>query len=68
MLANADPSLRGQFGTLNLYKDGTFPVVAMHDVPPAYAEFRRLDPQFRVVDGHPLGRVAATGQVQQFSI
>ena len=65
MLANATRLCEASFGTLNLYKDGTFPVVAMHDVPPAYAEFRRLNPQFRVVDGHPLGRVAATGQVQQ---
>ena len=37
----------------------------MHDVPAAYAEFRRLNPQFRVLDRHPLARVAATGQVQQ---
>ena len=65
MLANATRLCEANFGTLNLYKDGTFPVVAMHDVPPEYAEFRRLNPQFRVVDGHPLGRVAATGQVQQ---
>ncbi|MGB7101077.1 MAG: GAF domain-containing protein, partial [Xanthobacteraceae bacterium] len=65
MLANATRLCEANFGTLNLYKDGTFPVAAMHDVPPAYAEFRRLNPQFRVVDRHPLGRVAATGQVQQ---
>ena len=65
MLANATRLCEANFGTLNLYKDGTFPVAAMHDVPPAYAEFRRLNPQFRVVDSHPLARVAATGQVQQ---
>ena len=65
MLANATRLCEANFGTLNLYKDGTFPVAAMHDVPAAYAEFRRLNPQFRVVDRHPLARVAATGQVQQ---
>jgi GAF domain-containing protein len=65
ILANAAHLCEANFGTLNLCKDGTFPVAAMHDVPPAYAEFRRLNPQFRVVDGHPLARVAATGQVQQ---
>jgi GAF domain-containing protein len=65
MLANATRLCEANFGTLNLYKDGTFPVAAMHDVPPAYAEFRRLNPQFRVVDRHPLACVAATGQVQQ---
>jgi signal transduction histidine kinase len=65
MLANATRLCGANFGTLNLYKDGTFPVAAMHDVPAAYAEFRRLNPQFRVVDRHPLARVAATGQVQQ---
>ena len=65
MLANATRLCEANFGTLNLYKDGTFPVAAMHDVPAAYAEFRRLNPQFRVLDRHPLARVAATGQVQQ---
>jgi GAF domain-containing protein len=65
MLANATRLCGANFGTLNLYKDGTFPVAAMHDVPAAYAEFRRLNPQFRVVDRHPLARAAATGQVQQ---
>ena len=65
ILANAAHLCEANFGTLNLCKDGTFPVAAMHDVPPAYAEFRRLNPHFRVVDGHPLARVAATGQVQQ---
>ena len=65
MLANATRLCEANFGTLNLYKDGTFPVAAMHDVPAAYAEFRRLNPQFRVVDRHPLARVAVTGQVQQ---
>jgi hypothetical protein len=56
MLANATRLCGANFGTLNLYKDGTFPVAAMHDVPVAYAEFRRLNPQFRVVDRHPLAR------------
>ena len=65
ILANATRLCEANFGTLNLYKDGTFPVAAMHGVPEAYAEFRRLNPQFRVVDRHPLARVAATGQVQQ---
>src|SRR5262249_30787081 len=65
MLANATRLCEANFGTLNLYKDGKFPVAAMHGVPAAYAEFRRLNPQFRVVDRHPLARVAATGQVQQ---
>ena len=65
MLANATRLCEANFGTLNLYKDGTFPVAAMHDVPAEYAEFRRLNPQFRVLDRHPLARVAATGQVQQ---
>ena len=65
MLANATRLCEANFGTLNLYKDGTFPVAAMHGVPAAYAEFRRRNPQFRVVDRHPLARVAATGRVEQ---
>ena len=65
MLAHATRLCEANFGTLNLYKDGTFPVATLHDVPAAYAEFRRLNPQFRVVDRHPLARVAVTGQVQQ---
>jgi adenylate cyclase len=48
-----------------MYKDGAFLMTAMHNVPEAYAEYRRLNSQLRVVEEHGLARAAATGQVQQ---
>jgi adenylate cyclase len=65
MLANATRLCEANFGTLNLYKDGAFPPAAMHNVPGAYAEYRRLNPRFRVVGRHALARVAETGQMRQ---
>ena len=67
MLENATRLCEANFGTLNLHKDGAFPLAATHNVPEAYAEYRRLNPQFPVVDRHPLARAAATGQVQRIA-
>ena len=67
MLANATRLCEANFGTLNLYKDGAFPLAAMHNMPEAYPGHRRLNPQFRVVEEHALARAAATGQVQRIA-
>src|SRR5262245_17394388 len=41
MLANAVRLCDAKFGVLNLYEGGVFRTVAVHNVPPAYAEMRR---------------------------
>jgi GAF domain-containing protein len=67
MLANATHLCEANFGALNLYDNGAFPVAAMHNVPNAYAEYRRHHPiSISNIDRrHPLARVAATKQVLQ---
>src|SRR6516162_1636746 len=47
--------------------NGSFPVAATHNVPDAYAEYRRRHPLFNVGPSHPLARVAATKQVLQIA-
>jgi GAF domain-containing protein len=44
MLANATRLCEANFGTLNLYENGSFPIAATHNVPAAYAEYRRRHP------------------------
>ena len=65
MLANATRLCEANFGTLNLHENGAFPVVAMHDVPDAFAEHRRRHPMFDFGPSHPLARVMASKQVLQ---
>jgi GAF domain-containing protein len=67
MLANATRLCEANFGTLNLYENGSFPIAATHNVPAAYAEYRRRHPLFNVAQSHPLARVAATKQVLQIA-
>src|SRR5262249_46639427 len=59
MLANAVRICEAKFGVLQLLEDDGFRAVALHDVPPAYAESRRqsvLHPN----PEHPLGRLIRT--------
>jgi two-component system, NtrC family, sensor kinase len=67
MLANATRLCEANFGTMNLYENGAFPVVATHDVPEAFAEHRRRHPIFDVGPSHPLARVMASKQVLQIA-
>jgi two-component system, NtrC family, sensor kinase len=67
MLANATRLCEANFGTLNLHDNGSFPVAATHNVPDAYAEYRRRHPLFNVDPRHSLARVAATKQVLQIA-
>ena len=63
ILANATRICDANFGMLNLYEGGAFPVVATHNAPAAYADLRRRQPMVHPGPSHPLGRVAATKQV-----
>ena len=63
-LTNATRLCQASFGILALHERGVFRIVATHNVPPRYAEYRRR--QATVIDAGPrtsLARVAATKQV-----
>src|SRR5262249_8183192 len=62
MLANAVHVCGAKFGIMHLYNEGTFRNVAMHNVPPAFAEMRRNNPIIRPSPGTGLGRAARTKQ------
>src|SRR5262245_63297388 len=64
MLANATRICEAKFGDLLLYDGNAFRVAAMHGAPRAWNELRRRDPTIRFSPKNPLGRVAATKQVQ----
>ncbi len=64
MLANAVRICGAKFGVLNLWDGDAFHVGALHNVPPAFAEFVRRGP-LRPGPDVPLGRAARTKQVVQ---
>jgi class 3 adenylate cyclase len=65
MLENATRVCEASFGVLPLYEgEDRFRVVAMHNVPSAYAELRRREP---VIRPGPLVRMATTKQGFQIS-
>src|SRR5215472_13950617 len=57
MLEKAVRICGAKFGQLFLSEDDGFRMIAMHDVPRAFAEKRRREPFFRPSAGSPLGRV-----------
>src|SRR5262245_59091455 len=65
MLANATRLCGAKFGTLLLYDGEAYRAVAMHDVPPPFAEFRRRNAVFRPGSATSLGLMAKTRQVIQ---
>jgi len=67
MLANATRLCEANFGTLNLYDNGDFPLAATHNVPEVYAEYRHHHPIIKADQRHPLARVAASKQVLQIA-
>ena len=67
MLSNATQLCQANFGTLNLYRDGEFPLAATHNVPEIFLEFRRINPIIKPGPGHPLARVAASRQPLQIA-
>ena len=67
ILANATRICDANFGILNLYENGTWPVAVMYNVPEAFAELRRRQPKVHFEPEHPVGRVAATKEVLQLA-
>ena len=67
MLANATHLCEANFGTLNLYRDGEFPIAATHNVPETFIQFRRIYPIIKPDARHPLARVAASRQALQIA-
>ena len=65
MLANAVHVCGANFGIMHRYDGGAFCNVAMHNVPPAFAEMRRSNPVIRPNPGTGLGRVERTKKVVQ---
>ena len=49
MLGNATRICEAKFGVLFLYEGDAFRVMALHGVPPAYAEERRRDPRIGIL-------------------
>jgi signal transduction histidine kinase len=67
MLTNATRICEAKFGNLLLYEGNAFRVAAMHGAPQAWNELRRRDPILRFSPKNPLGRIAATRQVQHIA-
>jgi signal transduction histidine kinase len=65
MLANAVRVCGANFGIMDRYDGGAFCNVAMHNVPPAFAEMRRSNPVIRPSPGTGLDRVQRTKKVVQ---
>jgi class 3 adenylate cyclase/putative methionine-R-sulfoxide reductase with GAF domain len=63
IVANATRLCDANFGTMGLYEEGAFRVLAVHNPPPGYAALRRREPVIRPEGLHPFARVAATRQV-----
>ena len=63
MMENATRVCQARFGILWLREGDGFRSVALHNVPPAYAEERQREPLIRPGPGTGLARVAKTKQV-----
>jgi len=67
MLANAVRICDANFGNLLLYDGTAFRFVTLHNAPPAWDEWGRRKPTFRVPPNSPLGRLAEVKQPQHIS-
>jgi two-component system, NtrC family, sensor kinase len=67
MLENATRLCGAKFGAMYLSEGHAFRIVAMHNVPPAFAEMRRRNPVFRANPRTALARAAATKQPVQIA-
>jgi GAF domain-containing protein len=67
ILENATRICQAKFGQLFLADDGVFRAGAMHNVPPEYLEYRRLEPTVSMVGDSAMGRAAATQQTVQIA-
>src|SRR5262245_33765215 len=62
LLENATRICGAKFGAMYLSEGNALRIVAMHNVPPAFAELRRRNPVFRANPRIALARAAATKQ------
>ena len=60
ILINATNLCQANFGTMAIYEGDALRIVAMHNVPPAFAEFRQREPLFHPGPLSPPARIAAT--------
>jgi signal transduction histidine kinase/putative methionine-R-sulfoxide reductase with GAF domain len=60
ILENATRICEAKFGSLYLYDGDRFRVVALHNAPAAFAEFRRREPVFHPPPGTGLAQIVAT--------
>jgi len=67
MLANATRICGAKFGAMYLSEGNAFRIVAMHNVPRAFAEMRRRNPVFRANPRIALARAAVTKQTVQIA-
>ena len=67
MLENATRICEAKFGILSLSEGDALRIVAMHNVPPAYVEFRRREPIVRLFGNLALARAVATKQAVQIA-
>jgi transcriptional regulator with GAF, ATPase, and Fis domain len=67
ILENATKICEAKFGNLLLYEGDAFRVAAMHGAPQAWNKLRQRDPILRFSRKNPLGRVAATKQLQHIA-
>ena len=64
MLENATRICEAKFGVLNLYENGALRMGAMHNVPPAFAEWlQNQRGGYRPIPGSPLDNVIRTKQL-----
>jgi GAF domain-containing protein len=63
MLENATRVCNAEYGTMLLQEQGSFRHVALHNVPPAFAELIRREPVIQPAADVPLDRVVRTKQV-----
>src|SRR6516165_10504801 len=63
LLENATRLCAAKFGNLYLCEGDAFRTIAMHNVPPAFAEVRRRDPLVRPGPGTALSRLVNTKKV-----
>ena len=68
MLENAIRLCEAKFGTLLLCEGDALRMVAMHNVPPAFAEKRRHEPVIRPHPETGLARTVRTKQVVQIAV
>jgi class 3 adenylate cyclase len=67
MLEDAVRICDAKFGLLFQWEGDAFRTVAMHGLPPAFADERRRNPLLRPTPGTALGRVATTKQMVQIA-